>query len=85
MWSISYVVYRLKQNLHAYDTHTGSEYVSSTLRVLPVDCVDAFANSKVCVSGCSVGCGRTGRVRRLLAIRSFATKQFSLGSDGNTY
>ena len=30
--------------------------------------------SKVCVSGCSVGCGRAGRVRRSLADRSFTSQ-----------
>ena len=39
----------------------------------------------VCASSCSVGCGGAGRVRRSLAIRSFASKQFSHWSDGNTY
>ena len=33
-------------------------------------------------SGCSVGCGRAGRVRRSLAIRLFASKQFPRESVG---
>ena len=44
MRSSSYVAYRLKQNLHAYDAHAGSEYVSSTLHPLSVDCVGAVVN-----------------------------------------
>ena len=41
-----------------------------------------FVLSKVCVSGCSVGCGRAGCVRRSLAIRSFASKSVPSGVTG---
>ena len=51
------------------------DQTSAALRLLSVSVGESvICASKVCVSGCSVGCGRADRVRRSLTDRSFTSQ-----------